>query len=113
MLLKKINTKIDNYMKQIFIWVFPSYLRYILLFLGINNQPSISNLGTTITVPENGALSSTLVTTTCADSDAGDTLGYSMTCTPATGLTYFNIDATSTLSAYILACLWSHTYRSE
>ncbi|XP_060554338.1 protocadherin Fat 3-like [Ruditapes philippinarum] len=65
------------------------------VFSGINNPPSISNLGSTFTMPENGALNAAIVTTTCTDADAGDTLGYSMTCTPSSGLTYFQIDSST------------------
>ncbi|XP_053400699.1 protocadherin Fat 3-like [Mercenaria mercenaria] len=64
-------------------------------FSGINSQPTIQNLGVTLTVPENNALGDTLETTACTDPDATDTLGFSMACTPSSGLTYFEIDASS------------------
>lgn len=62
-------------------------------FSGANNQPVIQNLGVSLNIPENSALGNTLETTTCTDSDAGDTLAYSMSCTPSMGLTYFQIDS--------------------
>ncbi|XP_060554343.1 protocadherin-like wing polarity protein stan [Ruditapes philippinarum] len=65
------------------------------LYTDINNPPAIQNLGSTISVPENTALGETVVTTDCSDSDASDTLVYTMSCTPASGSTYFLINSSS------------------
>ncbi|XP_045205402.2 protocadherin Fat 3-like [Mercenaria mercenaria] len=65
-----------------------------ILFTDINSPPQIQNLGSTINVPENTVLGSTIVTTLCTDSDATDTLIYLMSCT-SSGSTYFQINSAS------------------
>jgi hypothetical protein len=73
----------------------------VLYYSDLNNVPSFTNLPSTISVNENTASGTILYTLTSYDADAGATLSYTMTVTPAADAGKFTFATNSKYSLFI------------